>query len=175
MKSYFPFVLSPPPRTGNVISSPTYLGRFLPTETRRNPNDEALTYELQHEEHPSRASYRPNVLVGMAWGLDVRPGNSRRTFDEEWATKFPDPEASWHYVDFFYGGTLVERTSYVYVDSHCDLPLPEKEIEGEGIDATVSALTITPWQRDFFRLLNALDSGVDYDSYLTRAGFQIVP
>jgi len=38
---------------------------------------------------------------------------------------------------------------YVHVDSCCDLPMPKRDIEGEGSDARVVGLSITPWQRDF--------------------------
>lgn len=34
-------------------------------------------------------------------------------------------------------------------------------------------LSITPWQRDFFRVLNALQTTVDYDDYIRRAGFKV--
>ncbi len=100
-------------------------------------------------------------------------GIERRTFNEEWATEFPDPEATSHFVDFFFEGALVARERYVNVDSRCDLPMPEREVEGEGADAKVVKLSITPWQRDFFRVLNALQTAVDYDSYVRRAGFEV--
>lgn len=153
-------------------SGPSYLDRFMPTETRRQEDDQGLTYELQHEEHSMRASYKPDLQIGIGWGMSVFP--SERKFEEDWATQFPDPEASWHFVDFLYGGALVERKSYVNVDSRCNLPLPRREIEGGGADAEVKALTVTAWQRDFFRTLNALETSVDYDDYLRRAGFKVV-
>lgn len=154
-------------------SGPSYLDRFSPVEVRRHEDDLSLTYELQHDEHSMRAAYKPDLCIGIGWGLPVYP--SERTFDEDWATQFPDPEASWHFVDLFYCGALVERQSYVNVDGRCNLPLPRRKVEGEGADAKVTALTITQWQRDFFRTLNALETTVDYDDYLGRAGFEIAP
>lgn len=163
------------PDDWNTVGHPSYLNRFLPVESRRD-GTEGLTYELQHEEHPMRAAYKPDLLIGIGWGMDVRPslGGERHRFEEDWATNFPDPEASFQYVDFLYGGAIVQRQHFVRVDSRCSLPLPEKEVEGEGSDVKVTALKITPWQRDFFRVLNALETSVDYDSYLERAGFQVI-
>jgi hypothetical protein len=36
--------------------------------------------------------------------------------------------------------------------------MPKRDIEGKGSDARVVELSITPWQRDFFRVLNALQT-----------------
>lgn len=160
-------------------SGPSYLDRFMAVETRRREDDKDLTYELRHEEHSMRAAFKSNVAIGIAWGMYVDPtldiSAAPRRFDEDWATNFPDPDATWHFVDFFYCGALVNRESYVNVDSRCNLPLPKKEFDGEGLDTKITALTITPWQRDFFRVLNALETSVDYDSYLHRAGFKVGP
>ncbi len=124
-----------------------------------------------------RAAYKPDLAIGIGWGMNVQPAldGDARTFDESWATSFPDPGASWHFIDFLYHGTLVERQSYVTVDARCNLPLPRREVDGEGADAEVTGLVITSWQRDFFRVLNALETSVDYDDYLRRAGFQVEP
>jgi hypothetical protein len=123
------------------------------------------------------ASYKPDLGIAIAWGLDVSPSLSPTEgpgrFNEEWATSFPDPEASAHFLDFFYHGTLVERQVYVNVDARCNLPMPRKEFDGEGAETELKALTITPWQESFFRTLNALETTVDYDSYLGRAGFEV--
>jgi hypothetical protein len=156
-------------------SGPSYLDRFMPVEKGRPDGD--TVYELQHEQHGMRASYEPDLAISIAWGLDLSPSLSPvdgpRTFNEDWATGFPDPEATAHFLDFFYYGTLVEREVYVNVDARCNLPLPRKEFDGEGSDAKLKALTITPWQQSFFRTLNALETTVDYDSYLRRAGFEV--
>ena len=154
---------------------PSYLNQFIPEGGGPYPGESG--YELRLHEHESRAAFKGDLAIGIAWGMHTEPavalGNERRTFNEGWATKFPDPEATSHFLDFFYNGALVERQRYVHVDSRCDLPMPDVEYEGQGPDVKVTALTITPWQLSFYRILNDLQRSVDYDSYVERAGFQI--
>ncbi len=97
-------------------------------------------------------------------------GDEPRVFHEEWATSFPDPNATRHFLDFFYNGALVAREPYVRVDGRCYLPIPKSETDSEG---GVKGLTITQWQYDFFRVLNALVTTVEYESYVKDAGFTV--
>jgi hypothetical protein len=46
-------------------------------------------------------------------------------------------------------------------------------LAGMGLTAKIGGLSITPLQRDFFRVLNALQTAVDCDEYVRRAGFEI--
>jgi hypothetical protein len=156
-----------------------YLDRFLSIETRLREDDPDLTYQLHHEEHHSRAAYKPDLSIGIAWGMYAHPplpGERPEIFHEEWATQFPDDRPTMHWVDFFYCGGLVDRQYYVYIDARCKMPLPQlKFAPGDALDGKVTALTITPWQRDFFRVLNALETTIDYDGYLRRVGFEVSP
>lgn len=162
-----------------IPSGPGYLDRFIALETRIHEDDPELTFQLRHEEHHSRAAYKPNLSIGIAWGMYAHsplPGERPEIFHEDWATQFPDDRPTMHLLDFFYCGALVDRQYYVHVDSRCKMPLPERTFAADDSrDSKVTALTITPWQRDFFRVLNALETTVDYDSYLKRVGFQVVP
>jgi hypothetical protein len=160
-----------------VPSGPSYLNRFLPLETRVRDDDPALTFELRHEEHWMRASYKPNLAVGIAWGMYVHPplpGERPEIFYEDWATQFPDDRPTMHSVDFFYFGAMIARHYYVHVDSRCKLPLPQRVFAPDDEGGKVTALTITPWQLDFFRVLNGLETTVNYDGYVARAGFTVV-
>ena len=162
--------------TWGARSGPAYLDHFVGTE---RGTDGSTQYELRHFQHAMRATFTLDISIGIAWGLYADPslGFSReqRRFEEEWATQFPDPDASMHLLDFLYNGSLVDRHYYVNVDARCNLPLPRREYATEDSDdAKVAALTITPWQRDFFRVLNELETSVDYDSYLHRAGFKVI-
>jgi len=162
------------PDDWNVVHGPTYEIGFA--EVLHGPASEQSGYELHPIEHEGRAAFKLDLAITIAWGMPTDGWSDvgeRRTFNEEWATKFPDPEASSHFVDFFFEGALVARERYVSVDSRCDLPMPEREFEGEGEETKVTGLWITPWQRDFFRVLNGLQTSVNYDSYLSRAGFEI--
>ncbi len=152
-----------------IIFGPSYLGQFI----ENYPHGGA--FELRYQEHLSRASFKPDLAIGIAWGMDADPAldGEKRVFNEEWATQFPDQAATKHLVDFFYNGALVGREHYVRVDGRCSLPIPRMELEGQGPEAEVTALTITAWQADFFRVLNALETAVEYDRYLDEAGFEL--
>jgi len=159
----------------NVVHRPTYATGFV--EVENGPASDRPGYELRPREHEARAAFKPDLAIGIAWGMYTDAltgtGERRQIFQEEWATSFPDPEATQHFVDFFFEGAIVARERYVNVDSRCDLPMPKRKIEGEGADAKIVELSITPWQLNFFRVLNALQTAVDYDSYVRRAGFEV--
>ena len=154
----------------NLVSwGPAYLDWLLSSEGGGGEN-----YQLRTAAHDSRAAYKPDLAIGIAWGLETNPrsglGDEPHIFKEDWATKFPDPDATRHFLDFFYNGALVAREPYVSVDGRCDLPIPKRETDGEDV---VTGLTITQRQYDVFRVLNALVTTVDYDSYVQRAGFKV--
>jgi len=53
-------------------------------------------------------------------------------FRERWANRFPDPHASSHYYDLYYGATRIERFILVHVDGgRACLPLPRSQIDLE--------------------------------------------
>jgi hypothetical protein len=163
------------PDDWNVVYGPTYATGFV--EVWNGPASDQTGYELRPREHEARAAFKSDLAIGIAWGMHADAltgtGERRQVFEEEWATSFPDPEATQHFVDFFFEGALVARERYVHVDSRCDLPMPKRKVKGEGPDARIVELSITPWQRDFFRVLNALQTAVDYDSYVSRAGLKV--
>lgn len=140
-------------------AGPSYLDQFMPGEYGGE-------FQVRHNEHSMRASYKPDVSVGIAWGLD--PDNvfpeDRRTFKEAWSEAFADSSWTYHLADFFFCGNLVQREPFLAVDGgRCYLPAPHHD------------LTVTEWERDFFRVLDALEKHSDYDDYFGRAGFKIRP
>jgi hypothetical protein len=57
-------------------SGPSYLDQFVPGLYEGE-------FQLRHQEHGMRASYEPDVLIGIAWGLDadnVFPDDRTRRF-----------------------------------------------------------------------------------------------
>lgn len=136
---------------------PSYLDQFEPGEYRDG-------FQLRHREHDMRASYRPDLNIGIAFGLD--PDNvfpdDQRSFEEDWSKNFSDSKWTFHYADFFYSGALVHREPFVTVDGgRCYLPVPDHN------------LTVTRWEHDFFRVLDALEKASEYDEYFRQAGFAI--
>lgn len=121
----------------------------------------------EFEEHHTRATYRPDVSLGLAWGIKVN-----EKFESEWTDTVANPAHNFSFLaDVLYNGMLVSREPLVCVDSgHCYLPLPQ-----EG-------MRVRRWDHDFAKLLNDLQlvSGVggglgdpsrsDFDDYFRGVG-----
>lgn len=117
--------------------------------------------------HTNRAAYRPNVSIGLAWGL-----NHNTDFHEQWANCHPDINASSHYLDTFYNGMLVERIIYVVIDGgRSYMPLPHREMN-ENHETT--GWYIIREEYEFFQLFNSLQSfDTQYNSYLRSSGIEV--
>jgi len=130
-------------------------------------NDDTGQHE-QFESHLYRAAYKPNLSIGLAWGM---PYLDR--FEAPWANRFPNPSASSHLLDILYNGMLVDRHPRIYVDgSRAGLPLPEMEHIDDN--ATVTNLRITRWQYRFFALIDQLEGKAEFQRYVEWATFEIV-
>jgi hypothetical protein len=116
---------------------------------------------LREESHASVAVFKPDLSISLAWGL---PSNS--DFKEPWANGFADPKASSAFLDLFWMGTLVHRTTYVHVDGgRGNLPLPSPSGDELTVERDYSAL---------IRLVDSLDHVSQYDLFFKRAGFSEV-
>lgn len=123
-------------------------------------------HNIEIESHAEIFSLKSNLLVSMACGI-----THNDDFIEEWANSFPDKHASSSFVDFFYSNQLVYRDIYVAVDGgRCRIPLPEMKINSET--HKIEALVVQREKYNFFRILNG--SGYDYDSYMQRAGIEVI-
>ena len=85
-----------------------------------------------------------------------------RTFKEEWATKFPDPDAKLRLYDIYYRSSFVETFLLVSVDGHkaaLPMPLPKSKYV----------------PKKTYDLARAVDYRATLDDYMGRAGFTVVP
>jgi hypothetical protein len=124
--------------------------------------------DIEIESHGMRASLKPDLSIGIAWGLCSNPD-----FKEPWANQFPDPSASSEFIDFFYNGNLVFRDIYVSVDAgRCRLPLPEREFDSKT--NKVLKYTVSRDRYEFFKMFDGLEQISDFDRYFKQAGFVIV-
>lgn len=81
--------------------------------------DDRAPWKLEIESHDGSAVLREDVRVMLVWGM------GHDSFQEEWATRFPDENAFRSYVDLFFCGAPVLRTAIVYVDgARYLLPMP---------------------------------------------------
>lgn len=122
-------------------------------------------------EHNARAAYRPDVSIGLAWGI-----RENRDYRAEWAQSFPNDQAESLIADILYNGMLVSREYVVVVDGGSTaLPIPDDR----------EKLLVTQWAYDFVRLLDELQlaTGVgggvgdpsrsEFDDYFQRAGLTV--
>jgi len=140
-------------------SGPAYLDEFIPMEA----NGE---YQLRHNSHSTRGAFKPNVAIGVGWGLS--PGDAFPDAQEEgprdWSTVFADPVVGTSFLDFFYCGSLVYRERYADVDGgRCVLPWPRHD------------LVVSQLSHDLIRVLDRLanPAASEFDSYFARAKFKI--
>jgi hypothetical protein len=125
----------------------------------------------EFNEHHARASYRPDLSIGLAWGVRVN-----ENFQEVWTQKFSDKKAHSCLADLFYNGMLVDREYYVVVDGgRACLPLPSDR----------EKLIVSRWNYDFVKLLDEFGyySGVsggigdrspsEFNRYFQQAGFTV--
>jgi hypothetical protein len=122
---------------------------------------------LDVDSHAEVLSLKKNLLVSVATGI-----THNDDFIEPWANKFPDPQATSAYVDFFYAGTLVFRDIFVAVDGgRCRLPLPRQHINQRT--QKVERLTVPEPKSIFYLLLNEISGAHDYYHYLNQSGIEI--
>lgn len=134
------------------------------TEFDQVTDAEGTRVELAGSHH-SRATYRHDISIGLAWGFRVRD----YTATPSWAV-FPDKAVSLCLADFFYQGLLVYRHFYLVVDGgRAYLPAPDGN-EADGWH-------VSGWGHDFTRTLQELGHGShvvdEYDRYFRQAGFRI--
>lgn len=168
LKAYLYEIVNAGIKDWSVIScwgagaGPSYLNKFT---VWNSGQDEFRNLEI--DSHAMIASYKKNLSISIAWGLEHNDN-----FIEEWANGFSNPKATSEYVDFFYNGILVLREIIVSVDGgRCYLPLPKQEIDTGT--RTVTRLYVSKEKSEFVRMLNNFSSGRDYDLYLKQSGIDI--
>lgn len=137
---------------------PTYRDRFGAWSSPASN-----TSGLEHDTHPDVAVYRPDIDLTIAYGM--AEDKHERSLNFEWSHKFADSDI-WQIslVDFFWGGSLVDRLNYVHVDgARGILPL------GSGHQG----LQITRYELAVARLLSDIADHREFDRYYSQVPFEI--
>lgn len=129
--------------------------------------------EPEYNEHLARAAYRPNISLGLAWGIQ-----QLENFQADWVQELDEPlkrPAPLFIADILFNGMLVAREHLVLVDGgRCYLPIPH-----------IGTMRVSRWDHDFAKLLDALglEHGVgggvgdpsrsEFDDYFRRAGLEV--
>jgi len=141
-------------------------GAFLWSITTWHSGDDLVNIEL--ESHHSRAVYRPDVSLGLAWGL-----RHQKDFTESWTDVFPDTNASSQYVDVLWNGMLIDRLVFVVVDGgRSTIPMPDRKL----VERTVVGYWLTKRNFRFGGLIAGIKGSTalhTYQSYVERAGIVV--
>jgi hypothetical protein len=125
--------------------------------------------------HALRAVYKPDVSLGLAYGLDYA-GGRELTFD--WA-KFPDTTVTGSWADVLWNGMLVHRQLLLVVDgSRAILPAPSSVYAPVSLahEPVQVGDVVTPFERAFARIVHGLEHRPeDFDRYFEVAGFLVTP
>lgn len=133
------------------------------------------TWRLDIESHALRAVYKPDLSLGIAYGLIVGDG---KPLDFDWA-KFPDEQVTASFVDVLWNGMLVHRDQVLHVDGgRAILPWPRPWGTTEPGSRTPIAIgnQVTATELALARLVHGFEHApAQFDSYLERSGFVIDP
>lgn len=114
--------------------------------------------DWQYDDSEGRYTYTSDVALR----IEKDDYDELGDFGEEWATKFPDPNAKSFYAHVYYDSSPVLKEYIVSVDGHrAYIPLPDRRTH-----------TISEFQYDMGNILN-LGTGWDYDDYLRRADVSV--
>lgn len=125
--------------------------------------------------HHSRAAYRTDVSLGLAWGLSYP--DDQRTF--VWTERFADQRAYPEFLDILWNGMLIHREYGIVIDGgRAVLPWPRGEyIRGESVmDYEHITDSFTSRGVKLWRLVAYLNSEKnEYDRYVEQSGVVILP
>ncbi|MGO9299679.1 MAG: hypothetical protein ACLQQM_02775 [Acidimicrobiales bacterium] len=152
---------------------PSYLDAFSSVTSYPGGVEE---HWLQHDSHYYRATFRPDVSIGLAWGLAWGPLDDQRDFD--WVKGMPDKSCHPVLVDLLSNGCLVDRYVGLVVDGgRARLPFPTGKYDSTA-DPSRPVLIEEQVTRDevaLWRIVDVLETGrQEFDSYLRRVGFVVL-
>lgn len=136
-----------------ILFRPTFRHRIVEIAKPDGSRD-----RLQSDEHMVAFSYRPNIAIGMAYGM-VEQG----AYELPPSHPFGRENARTRYLDIFLEGRLAHRETVVAIDRHrCLLPMPRDWNPPVAIPVMQYAMV---------RLIHDLAGPpTDYDEYFTGAG-----
>lgn len=139
---------------------------FLSTQSFWTRGEEIVG--VDEKGHYARAAYRPDVSLGLAWGLQYQDD-----FTEGWTDVFPDKSASSQFVDVLWNGMLVDRHLHVVVDGgRSAIPLPDRKL----VDKQLVGYWLSARDHHLGRLIAGIKGDISlstYDEYINRAGIVV--
>lgn len=153
-----------------LLAGPTYLDAFAMVSGPQ-------PWHVEHEEHTERAVYRPDVALGLAWGLPAMSRDTALRF--AWSEQFPDSTVYLDFVDVLWNGMLVDRRQVAVIDGgRGTLPQARPLVVETGQTwPEVVGETATVYDVHVARLVHQLRGAHhgDFEDYLGRAGIVETP
>ena len=133
------------------------------------------TWGLEVKSHAIRAVYKPDLSLGIAWGLEHGDGEP---LNFDWA-KFPDTQVRASFADVIWNGMLVHREQALSVDGGRAIlpwPRPWGTTEPGGHTPIQVGNQVTETEVALARLVHGFEHApAEFDNYFERAGFVIDP
>lgn len=139
---------------------------FLTESTYEGMPGDLDLYDVHY--HHTRASYRPDVSLGLVWGFPRRGGDEWEEFS------FPDRKVTSVFADVVWCGSPIAREIVLVVDGgRCLIPASTHALghREDGMPVVIGS-EVDEFQYELVRLLNELN-GVpvsEYESYFNRTG-----
>lgn len=150
---------------GGGSTGPAYLDQLSPVTVY---DDGQPSHRLEVRSHTTRATYRPDISIGLAWGLSD-PEDQRKF---AW-NKFPDAEECYPtLVDLLWNGSLVDRHVGLVVDGgRVTIPFPKVDYDSSDPANPVATEWFDGDQVKLFCLVHTIPgTGYDFDDYVARTG-----
>ena len=125
--------------------------------------------------HYMRATYAPDVSIGLAWGASRR--DDKRTFP--WLTGIPDQDCYTTVADILWNGSPVERYAGLVIDGgRAAIPFPAGEYDQKN-PSRYPVEWVGPGEVAVWRLAHLLERPdrelalQDFNRYLKLVGFNL--
>jgi hypothetical protein len=152
------------------LVGPTYLNAF-------GMVSDASRQWMEQSEHYHRAAYRPDVSLGLAWGLPASHADDRQNFP--WSDRFIDRAVDLDIVDVLWNGMLIDRREIARVDGgRGTLPYARSMVIDSGQTfPEVVGETTNPYDVHLARLTHVLGGGrlEDFEEHFRRSGIVELP
>jgi hypothetical protein len=158
------------------IIGPTYLNRFGMVTTFEG-DAHRPHHHVEQDEHMHRAAYRPDVSLGLAWGM--RAGHEDDEHHFPWSDRFADRTVRLQFIDVLWNGMLIDRREVAHVDGHRGtLPHARPMVVDTGQHwPEAIGETTNPYDVQLARLTHVLAGGSleEFESHFRRSGIVEIP
>lgn len=118
-------------------------------------NEGSKEWFAEHKNHPHRATYKPNVNLTIAYGMELQSGSRFTWLEAGFPSAIKDQAqvADYEAIDIFWAGSLIERRHYYSVTSESvRIPAFQHHWDGESVG------TVTEAELHFLETVDSLEN-----------------